>query len=323
MPAGSGSPLSVFLKETNTTLNEVIVTGYSSQAKKDITGSVTVVNVKELVANPGSNVQSLLQGKAAGVTVGTSGVPGAGANVRMHGYSTFGNNEPLYVVDGARVGSITELNPNDIESIQVLKDASAASIYGSAAAGGVIIITTKKGRGRTRVTYDSYFGWQTFNKRLDLLNTKEYGDYLFLLAKNSGNLTANGEFRHGQYAGPTGVSTTPIVPAFIFAGGAALGGLNGGIPAGHASVDPAKYKLNLFDVNGPGTYLIVPASQEGTDWLGAILQKAPMQNHQVTASGGTDNANYLFGLDYFDQKGIVYTTQYQRYAVRTNTSFTI
>ena len=147
MPAGSGSPLSVSLKETNTTLNEVIVTGYSSQAKKDITGSVTVVNVKELVANPGSNVQSLLQGKAAGVTVGTSGVPGAGANVRMHGYSTFGNNEPLYVVDGARVGSITELNPNDIESIQVLKDASAASIYGSAAAGGVIIITLKRVEG--------------------------------------------------------------------------------------------------------------------------------------------------------------------------------
>jgi hypothetical protein len=77
-----------------------------------------------------------------------------------------------------------------------------------------------------------------------------------------------------------------------------------------------KYKFDPFDVNGPGTYLIVPASQQGTDWLGAILQKAPMVNHQVTASGGADNANYLFGLDYFDQKGIVYTTRYQRYSVR-------
>ncbi len=162
----------------------MVVTGYTSQSKKDITGSVAVVNVKELVANPGSNVQSLLQGRAAGVTVGTSGVPGTGANVRIHGYSTFGNNEPLYVVDGARVGAITELNPNDIESMQVLKDASAASIYGSAAAGGVIIITTKKGKvGRPKITYDSYYGNQTFTKRLDLLNTKEYGDYLFLLAK--------------------------------------------------------------------------------------------------------------------------------------------
>ncbi|HUS02019.1 MAG TPA: TonB-dependent receptor [Chitinophagaceae bacterium] len=321
--AGSASPLNVALKATNTTLNEVVVTGYTTQTKKDITGSVTVVNVKELVANPGSNIQNLLQGRAAGVTVGTSGVPGAGANVRMHGYSTFGNNEPLYVVDGARVGSITELNPNDIESLQVLKDASAASIYGSAAAGGVIIITTKKGKtGRPKITYDSYYGWQTFDKRLDLMNTKEYGDYLFLLAKNSGNLDAQGQFSHGQYAGPTGKSTVPIIPAFIYAGGG-NGGKSGGIPAGDASADPAKYKLDLFDVNGAGTYLIVPASQEGTDWLGAILQKAPMHNHQVTASGGSDNTNYLFGLDYFDQKGIVYTTRYQRYAVRANTSFTI
>ncbi|RYZ55711.1 MAG: SusC/RagA family protein, partial [Chitinophagaceae bacterium] len=138
--------VSISLTENGGTMNEIVVTGYSSQAKKDITGSVSVVNVKELVANPSSNVQNLLQGKAAGVTVGTSGIPGAGSNVRVHGYSTFGNNEPLYVVDGARVGSITELNPNDIETLQVLKDASAASIYGSAAAGGVIIITTKKGK---------------------------------------------------------------------------------------------------------------------------------------------------------------------------------
>ncbi len=324
--ANARGPIDVSLKAANAALTEVIVTGYSSQAKKDITGSVAVVNVKELTANPGPNVQNLLQGRAAGVTVGTSGVPGAGANVRIHGYSTFGNNEPLYVVDGARVSSITELNPNDIESMQVLKDASAASIYGSAAAGGVIIITTRKGRsGKPRVTYESYYGNQTFNKRLDLLNTKEYGDYLFLLAKNSGNLTANGEFKHGQYAGPTGVSTVPIIPAFIYANGSYAGapGKNGGIAADDPVADIANYKLDPFDVNGRGTYLIVPANQQGTDWLGAILQKAPMYNHQVTVSGGSDNANYLFGLDYFDQKGIVYTSRYQRYALRSNTTFTI
>lgn len=322
-PSGTG-PVNISLKASNATLTEVVVTGYSSQAKKDITGSVAVVNVKELLSNPGSNIQNLLQGRAAGVTVGTSGVPGAGANVRIHGYGTFGNNEPLYVVDGARVGSITELNPNDIESMQVLKDASAASVYGSAAAGGVIIITTRKGRsGKPRVTYETYYGNQTFNKRLDLLNTKEYGEYLFLLAKNSGNLNANGEFAHGQYAGPTGRSTTPIIPDFIFAGGGQPGGKSGGIAAGDPAADPSKYKLDMFDVNGPGTYLIVPANKEGTDWLGAILQTAPMTNHQVTVSGGSDNANYLFGLDYFDQKGIVYTSRYKRYALRSNTSFTI
>lgn len=324
MAVNGKSTLDFTLNETGSTLNDIVVTGYTSQAKKDITGSVAVVNVKELVSNPGSNIQSLLQGRVAGVTVGTSGVPGAGSNVRMHGYSTFGNNEPLYVVDGARVGSITELNPNDIESMQVLKDASAASIYGSAAAGGVIIITTKKGKiGRPRVTYDSYYGVQTFNKRLDLMNTKEYGDYLFLLAKNSGNLDAQGRFSHGQYAGPTGKSDHPIIPDYIYAGGGQPGGKSGGIAADDPAADPSKYKLDLFDVNGPGTYQIVPASKQGTDWIGAVLQNAPMHNNQVTASGGTENANYLYGLDYFDQRGIVYTTGYQRYSLRANTSFTI
>ncbi|MDQ3277470.1 MAG: TonB-dependent receptor plug domain-containing protein, partial [Bacteroidota bacterium] len=316
--------INVNLNENGATMNEVVVTGYSSQAKKDITGSVSVVNVKELTANPGSNVQNLLQGKAAGVTVGTSGIPGAGSNIRIHGFSTFTTNEPLYIVDGARVNSITELNPNDIETMQILKDASAASIYGSAAAGGVIIITTKRGKsGKPKITYDTYYGRQTFNKRLDLMNTKEYGDYLYLLALNSNNIK-NDTFRHGQYAGPNGWSTKgPIIPDYIYANGSYAGapGKNGGIPAGDPSVDPSLYRLDLFDVNGPGTYLIVPANKQGTDWIGAILQEAPMMNHQITASGGGDNANYLFGLDYFDQKGIVYTTRYQRYALRANTSF--
>lgn len=321
---GSQSSFAISMKGTTATLNEVVVTGYSSQAKKDITGSVAVVNVKELTANPGSNIQSLLQGRAAGVTVGTSGVPGAGSNVRIHGYSTFGNNEPLYIVDGARVGSITELNPNDIETMQVLKDASAASIYGSAAAGGVIIITTKKGKpGQPKVTYDSYYGRQNFKKRLDLMNTAEYGDYLFLLQKNAGQLDAQGRFKHGQFAGPTGLSDKPIIPDYIFAGGGQPGGKSGAIFEGDPAADPTKYKYDPFDVNGPGTYLIVPANKQGTDWIGAVLQEAPMHNHQVTVSGGGNNANYLFGLDYFDQKGIVYTTRYKRYALRSNTSFVI
>jgi TonB-dependent SusC/RagA subfamily outer membrane receptor len=205
--------------------------------------------------------------------------------------------------------------------MQVLKDASAASIYGSAAAGGVIIITTRKGRvGKPKVAYESYYGRQTFNKRLELMNTREYGDYLFLLAKNSGNLTANGEFKHGQYAGPNGVSATPIIPDYIFAGGGQPGGKSGAIFEGDPAADPSKYKYDPFDVNGPGTYLIVPANKQGTDWMGAILQKAPITNHQVTVSGGSENANYLFGLDYFDQKGVVYTSRYKRYALRSNTS---
>lgn len=321
---GNKTAIYASLHPSNTSMSEIVVTGYSSQAKRDITGSVSVVNTQELVSVPGSNVESLLQGRAAGITVGTSGIPGAGSNVRIHGYSTFGNNEPLYVVDGTRVTSISDVNPGDIESLQILKDASAASVYGSAAAGGVIIITTKKGKtGPPKVNYESYYGWQRFDKRLDLMNTEEYGRYLFLLQQNAGNLDADGNFSHGQYAGPTGKSTQPIIPDYIYAGGGLPGGKAGGIQEGDPAADPANYRLDLFDVNGPGTYLIVPANKQGTDWIGAIMQEAPIHNQQLRVSGGTDNSKYLFGLNYFDQKGIIYTTGYKRYSIRANTSFTI
>ena len=321
---GTRSTINASLHPSTDAMSEIVVTGYSSQAKRDITGSVSVVNTKELVSVPGSNVESLLQGRAAGITVGTSGIPGAGSNVRIHGYSTFGNNEPLYVVDGTRVTSISEVNPGDIESMQILKDASAASVYGSAAAGGVVIITTKQGKaGPPKVNYSGYYGWQRFDKRLDLMNTKEYGDYLYLLQKNGGNLDADGNFVHGQYAGPTGKSPEPIIPDYIYAGGGLPGGKTGGIQEGDPAADPSKYKLDLFDVNGPGTYLIVPANKEGTDWIGAIMQEAPIHNQQLTVSGGSENSKYLFGLNYFDQKGIIYTTGYKRYSIRANTSFKI
>ncbi len=323
-PIANRSVVNASLRAMTSSMNEVVVTGYSSQAKKDITGSVTVVNTKELVSAPGSNVESLLQGRAAGLTVGTSGIPGAGSNVRIHGYSTFGNNEPLYVVDGTRVTSISDVNPGDIESLQVLKDASAASVYGSAAAGGVIIITTKKGKtGPPKINYESYYGWQRFDKRLDLMNTEEYGQYLFKLQENAGNLDADGNFAHGQYAGPTGKSPQPIIPDYIYAGGGQPGGKSGAIMEGDPAADPSKYKLDLFDVNGPGTYQIVPANKQGTDWIGAIMQKAPIHNQQMNISGGTENSKYLFGLNYFDQRGIIYTTGYKRYSVRANTSFKI
>lgn len=321
---GDRTTVNASLTASKTAMSEIVVTGYSSQAKRDITGSVSVVNTKELVSVPGSNVESLLQGRAAGLTVGTSGIPGAGSNVRIHGYSTFGNNEPLYVVDGTRVTSISDVNPGDIESLQVLKDASAASVYGSAAAGGVIIITTKKGKpGPPKVNYESYYGWQKFNKRLDLMNTEEYGQYLYLLQKNGGNLDADGNFVHGQYAGPTGKSPQPIIPEYIYAGGGLPGGKTGGIAAGDPAADASLYKLDLFDVNGPGTYQIVRANKQGTDWIGAIMQEAPIHNQQLRVSGGTENAKYLFGLNYFDQKGIIYTTGYKRYSIRANTSFNI
>lgn len=124
------SNVSVSLSPTTTSLNEIVVTGYTAQRKKDITGAVTVVNVAELKSQPAADATSQLQGRASGVTVVQSGVPGAGSQVRIRGLGSFNNNNPLFVIDGVQTSNINGLNPNDIESMQVLKDAASASIYG-------------------------------------------------------------------------------------------------------------------------------------------------------------------------------------------------
>lgn len=145
-----------------------------SSEKKDITGSVSVVNVRDLKAVPAGSGEQLLQGRASGVNVITSGQPGSGSNIRIRGITSFGNVDPLYIIDGVQ-GSIRDLNANDIESIQVLKDAGAASIYGVRGSNGVIIVTTKRGKsGKATVTYDAYVGTQRpASGNPFLLNTQE------------------------------------------------------------------------------------------------------------------------------------------------------
>jgi TonB-dependent SusC/RagA subfamily outer membrane receptor len=162
-------------------LNEVIVTGYASRRKKGVAGAVTVVSAKELNAVPSASVTQMLQGRAAGVTVGNDNSPGGGTMVRVRGFRSINNNSPLYVIDGVPTqGTLNQINPNDIESMQVLKDASAASIYGARAANGVVIITTKRGsEGEPKITFDMYTGMQDVGKTLDLLNTKELGQYYY------------------------------------------------------------------------------------------------------------------------------------------------
>ena len=138
-------------------LEEIVVTGYTAQSKRDITGAVATVDSEELLAVPATTFAQQLQGRASGITVVNDATPGGGATIRIRGYGTVGNNSPLYVIDGVPTRNQGNLNPNDIESLQVLKDASAASIYGSRAANGVVIITTKKGRlGIPRISYDAY-----------------------------------------------------------------------------------------------------------------------------------------------------------------------
>ncbi|WP_428286448.1 TonB-dependent receptor plug domain-containing protein, partial [Hydrotalea sp.] len=154
MPVNGRSQIDVSLTEVTSDLNEIVVLGYTSQKKKDITGSVAVVNVNDMKSVPGGNTAALLQGQASGVSVINSGVPGGGTSVKIRGITSPGSTAPLVIIDGVQ-GNLQDVNPNDIESIQVLKDAGAAAIYGVQGSNGVIIVTTKRGRqGKARISYD-------------------------------------------------------------------------------------------------------------------------------------------------------------------------
>ena len=168
--------INVLLKEENNTLNEVVVIGYGTVKKSDLTGAVGALKSKQLDAQSNTNLGSAIQGKIAGVTVESAGgAPGSGTRIQIRGAGSLNNNNPLILVDDIAVASMNNLNPNDIESIQVLKDASAAAIYGSRAANGVILITTKSGKkGEMKVSFDSFYGIASVTKKLDLLNQEQW-----------------------------------------------------------------------------------------------------------------------------------------------------
>ena len=180
----------ITLDSDDNVLEQVVVVGYGTQKKADLTGSVSVVNADELKRVSHSNISSMLEGKVAGVQITTDGQPGADPSVRIRGLGTFGSSNPLYVVDGVPVGTtIRDFSPNDIETIQVLKDASAAAIYGSRAANGVIIITTKNGQKDQplKVDYKGYFGIDKISSGVyDVMNADQYSQYLGLACENTG-----------------------------------------------------------------------------------------------------------------------------------------
>ena len=171
-------------------LDQVVVIGYGTQKKADLTGSVAVVEAEELKRVSHSNISSMLEGKVAGVNITTDGQPGADPAVRIRGLGSFGDTSPLYVIDGVPMGtSIRDFSPNDIETLQVLKDASAAAIYGSRAANGVVIITTKSGKKEQpmKIDYSGYFGVDRIRKGVyDVMDSEEYGDYVRMAFANNG-----------------------------------------------------------------------------------------------------------------------------------------
>lgn len=172
---GNQSSISVALKESSQALDEVVVVGYGSTSRKLVTGAISSVKAETITSRPITSADQALQGTASGVTVSNAGSPGSNPQVQIRGLGTFGNSQPLYVIDGVVSGGLNEINPNDIETMDILKDASTAAIYGSRASNGVIMITTKKGRsGKTKVTFDSYISSQSTSKRYDLLNSSQF-----------------------------------------------------------------------------------------------------------------------------------------------------
>ncbi|MCE7064275.1 TonB-dependent receptor [Dyadobacter sp. CY326] len=302
------SMVEITLQSDVKALSEVVVTGYSSQSKRDITGAVSTVDAVELTKVAAPNVAQQLQGRVAGVTVTSNNSPGGEATVRIRGFGTINNNDPLYVIDGVPTkGGLNSINPNNIESMQVLKDASSASIYGSRAANGVIIITTKKGKaGAPRFTFNSRAGLQTGKVDLDLIkDPQQFGDLLWTQRKNAGVLT-NGKPSHQQY----GNGDNAVVPDYILAGSSY------GLFEGDPKVNPS-----LYNYNRAGFYQIVKANKEGTDWHKEILRPAAIQEYNVGATGGSETGRYAVSFNYFKQDGVLIHTSFNRYSLRSNTEF--
>jgi TonB-linked SusC/RagA family outer membrane protein len=276
------SNINIVLKETAAGLNEVVVVGYGTQKKRDITGSVSSINknaIKDLVL---TSTEQALKGQAAGVQMTqSSSAPGGGASVRIRGGNSISaGNEPLYVIDGFPIYNdntnstgvlgngqasnvLASINPSDIESMEILKDASATAIYGSRGANGVIMITTKRGKaGQSSVTFESYYGFQQLSKKIDLLNAYDYA-----LSVNADNI------RRGRL---------PYV------------------------TDP-----ELYNPSNPNAI-------KGTDWQDEAFRVAPTQNYQLGFSGGDEKTKYSISGNYFTQDGILLGSDFTRGSVRVN-----
>lgn len=209
---GNSSTVDVTLELDVRLIDEVVVLGYQSQRRADITGAVSVVKLDDALQQSNVNILNSLQGRIPGLQITSDGTPGGGnTNVRIRGFSTIGNTSPLYVIDGVPTDNIGPLNPDDIESIQVLKDAAAASIYGSRANNGVIVITTKRGTtSEPQISFNSFVGVQTIRNSMDMLDAQQWGDVYWQAQRNSG-ITPS----HPLY----GSGPQPVIPQFIDAEG--------------------------------------------------------------------------------------------------------
>jgi TonB-linked SusC/RagA family outer membrane protein len=312
--------VTVKLIEDTKLLNEVVVTGYSTENRRDVSGAVSTVKAAQLQVMPSSNVEQQLQGKAAGVTVITNGQPGTSSQVRIRGFGSFGGNQPLYVVDGVPTQTIQFINPADIETTTVLKDAASASIYGARAAAGVIVLTTRKGQRNAQkllVSYDALYGITDPGEGPAVLTPQEQADWTWQARRNdifqSGGTIEPSSFvgiANGQY----GLGQMPVLLDYLLVGDRA------GVAASSVNLLTEASRYNTNSANGP-LYLVIPANKQGTDWYRAITHVAPLTRHTLGFSGGSQTSRYYLSLGMQQQAGIVINNNFSRYSFRANTEF--
>ncbi|WP_245917026.1 TonB-dependent receptor [Mucilaginibacter yixingensis] len=304
---GASHIINVTLEETNSQLNEVVVIGYGTQKKANVSGALATYHPENLDERPIARVDQALVGQLSGVNVKqNTGLPGKAFSVQVRGTGSLsGGNEPLYVIDGFPLSvssqnsgggfstgnPLDNINPNDIEDIQVLKDAAAAAIYGSRASNGVVLITTKRGKtGKAKISYNGYTGYNAASKYLPMLNGDEWIDRATEMinaayVKQYGSVGATANDDAATRRAKIGIGPTAINTAYM--------------------LDPR------WAIPGhPGLQYV--------DWEHAIEQNGGVQNHELSASGGTDNVNYFLSGNYANQNGFIKGVGYQAYSARAN-----
>lgn len=298
----------VILKEDNELLDEVVVVGYGVQKKRDVTTAIASIRASDLKGQPVTSMAEAMVGKMPGVQVSQStGAPGASLQIKVRGTGTItAGTSPLYVVDGVPLAKeqLNTFNMNDVESIEVLKDASSAAIYGSRGSNGVVLITTKKGQeGRATVSYNGYYGWQTVSKKIDMLNAYEYAD-LVNDARNNTYVDKMESINRKRIA----QNQQPL--AFDITDSNAIRLQNTG---------------NDYNTIVPVEILPYLRGEQGlvdTDWQDEIFRTAGMQNHSVSVSGGTQKVKYYASVDYLSQDGVIINSDFTRYSSRFNLDVT-
>jgi len=274
---GQRSAMNIVLQESTSELDEVVVIGYGTSRKSDLTGSVTSIGIADIDKIPTASITQNIAGRAAGVNVtSNSGAPGAGVKIRIRGTNSLqGNNDPLFVIDGVPVTSspqqsgnfsadaLAGINPEDIESMEILKDASAVAIYGSRGANGVVLITTKSGKaGKTKVAINQYYGLQREMRKYDVLSPGEFAMFRNLAVANSND------------------------------------------------------DQNQFEVYSQEEIAAFDAGTAGTIWRDELIREAEIRDTQASVSGGTEKFTYFFSLGNFDQEGVIKGSGFDRTSVK-------